>query len=272
MGKFEELYESITDDLISEGKENAGLMGPDGTHSIGQGFYGHHIGEAMFKKAGGKFVKVNKGEGPSDEHSGHKKLLAQTAAIGEDDWAARHKIYQLVGKADAHTLHKLADHKNFNVRQAVASSSETHPDTLRKLADDKNEHARREVLMNPKTPQDVLRKAAKHHSQYVRYYVAGNPNAHPDDLHNLANEKSHHTRSEVASNPNTSEKTLLKLADDTNNIVKTNVADHPNATERVLNALLKHKREGNQDLSHGNVEFAVDIARKKLKKKLEKKD
>jgi len=55
MSKFQELYESI----IGEEKANSKLQGPEGTHSIGQGFYGKEDHKPLFRKVGGKFEKID---------------------------------------------------------------------------------------------------------------------------------------------------------------------------------------------------------------------
>jgi hypothetical protein len=82
-------------------------------------------------------------------------------------------------------LAKLADDKDWTIREKVAKNPSTPSEVLKKLSLDRYE-IRRKVASNPNTPADVLKKLANDDEAWIRYNVAENPSTPIDVLRKLA--------------------------------------------------------------------------------------
>ena len=107
MSKFDELFESS----LPWEKENLLLKGPEGTHSIGYGFYGRAKGEPIFRKVGDKFEKI--GRTPEDRKKLFKAYDDETETTdlidkidrfkhGKPPVASGHEVAAAVGGQEIH--------------------------------------------------------------------------------------------------------------------------------------------------------------------------
>ena len=104
MSKFQDLYENH----MPWERENKLLRGPEGTHSIGYGFYGKEKGHPLFRKDEGKFIPVNGDEKTrkllfkSYEPTDEAELLGQMKAQGALPVAPGHERIASVGGQEVH--------------------------------------------------------------------------------------------------------------------------------------------------------------------------
>jgi hypothetical protein len=83
-------------------------------------------------------------------------------------------------------LHSLSDDDNDDIRNSVASHSNTQGETLRKLSKDRNDLVRTSVAKNEKTPRDTLKEMANDKNHFVRHAVAQNENTTRPTLKRLS--------------------------------------------------------------------------------------
>ena len=173
MGKFEELCESVigkaksdSDKSSSDPKEtpieakkkkpnastgevkgrnaNGKLRGPDGTHSLGGGFYGKNRGEAEFRKVGGKFVKIDSTTHHIDLDIADEKGLQRNkmklpfkhiVKIKQHGPGGGNPVYRFA--ADKHTLHRYLKKHYANdveeVKELMNTAKKTSDGELREL-------------------------------------------------------------------------------------------------------------------------------------------
>ena len=95
-----------------------------------------------------------------------------------------------------------ADEK-FALQETVKKSlnSNTPVEIIMKLADDKNWNVREGAAANPNAPAEVLMKLAEDENLGVKYTVAANPNAHAEALRKLVEDIDVDVRKKLLSIP-----------------------------------------------------------------------
>jgi len=194
MSKFQELYESICEE-----RENKKLLGPEGTHSLGGGFYGKKMSEPLFHKVGTKFNKVA-------SYSGLVTYWNRTNDKVKDPGIN----LRYHDTKDPDELHVLAHNKEWNVRAATALNKHLAPDTVEKLGKDK---------------VDLVRKD-----------VASRKDVSVDDF---LNDPSDQVRGSLAARPDLTRKHFEKLSKDSDAVVRGAVASNKNVPDDIVERLLK---------------------------------
>ena len=196
MSKFQELYENICEE-----RENNKLLGPDGTHSLGGGFYGKKMSDPLFHKVGNKFNKI----------ATDKELRAfwNNRRSNAKNPGINLRAHQT---KDPDELHVLAHNSEWNNRAAVAMNRYTAADTLEKLSGDNED--------------------------LVRGNVAGRKDVSADKF---IDDPSYHVRGEVAGRADLTGGQFLKLSKDEDSSVRGAVAANKNVPDDIVEKLLKDK-------------------------------
>ena len=150
-----------------------------------------------------------------------------------------YELKELISKAPAKALEKLAEDDDADVRSCVASNNRAPATVLEKLAGDAAKKVRCSVAYNDNTPPSVLEKLAGSAAADVRRSVASNNNTPAAVLEKLARDKEMYVRCDVASNNNTPAAVLEKLAGDATENVRRSVAYNDNTPAAVLEKLAK---------------------------------
>ena len=133
---------------------------------------------------------------------------------------------------------KLCEHKNPEVRVALADNWATDQKLLATLSKDNDYRVREATALNRNTPSDSLAQLIKDPSQYVLRMVARNRRTPPNALTELASKtKNREVLRGIAGNPNTPSEILLKLCEHSDNTIKLKLAKNPNSNSIILKAL-----------------------------------
>jgi len=150
MSKFEELCESILSEAKAADKEVKGrnskgqLRGPEGTHSLGGGFYGKNKGEAEYRKVDGKFEKIDSTTHHIDLDIADERGLLRNknklpfkhiVKVKQHGPGGGNPVYRFA--ADRHTLHRYI-HKHYandaeEARELMNSAKKSSDDELKEL-------------------------------------------------------------------------------------------------------------------------------------------
>jgi hypothetical protein len=137
----------------------------------------------------------------------HTPLLA--AGLSEDLRRAN------LPTTSAQQLRMLAQHQDWQVREAVAMNRRSPVDIFAQLARDPNQAVRIALSTNLSTPEDIFFILARDPYEQVRSVVARFEYVPASVLAAMADDKSTEIRLEVARNWNTDIPTLKKLSQDT---------------------------------------------------------
>lgn len=136
------------------------------------------------------------------------------------------------------TAEKLAGDKEV-VRIALAENPHTSKALLRKLADDEYEYVRRRAIQNPNIDNELLLERAASDIEWERSSAVNNPTLPNGVLESLSKDESEKVREAAASSPRISEDALRSLSEDQSEKVRARAAKSKRLSVETLLKLAK---------------------------------